>query len=299
MKGEKLLAFFLAVVMLFSLTACSGNEEEKNPQEKVTNEVTEDVVNNPSDDVTEKVTTEIETEVTDETTTDTEQEEVTEEKTEKHSVSVTENSADTSLWSKKQIAEFYKNAAKKSDSKVKSEQKIVLKDISVNNGQFEGFFDFIMPIMSKLLEKNSKGFDGITGGYNNLTASDIASAKVYKSGKNTAVEMVMKEQTSGASDDALSGSVGHAISAVGDIGAVVKQLKDLGLPLELSDKDTKIHYTNPTVKVLINEDGEIVNGTWKYTVEIRMDNYKAFGKAVENTSVIMDNTLTVNGGFKK
>ncbi len=297
MKGKKILAFFIAVVMLFSLTACNGNEEEKNPQEQVTSEVAEDVVNNTSDDVTEKVSNETVTEVTDETTTDTEQEEVTEEKNEKPSASVTGNPADTSQLSKKQIAELYKNAAKKSDSKVRSEQKIVLKDISVNNGQFEGFFDFIMPIMSKLLEKNSKGFDGITGGYNNLTAGDISSAKVYKSGKNTAVEMVMKEQTSGPSDNALSGSVGHAISAVGDIGAVVKQLTDLGLPLELSDKDTKIHYTNPTVKVLINEDGEIVKGTWKYTVEIRMDNYKAFGKPVENTSVVMDNTITVNGGF--
>lgn len=295
MKGKKILAFFIAVVMLFSLTAC--NENEKNPQEKVTEEVTEDVVNTPSDSVIDETVTEAESEVADETTTGSEKEESTEEKTEKPSSSLTEKASDISEWSKKQIADFYKRAAKKSDSKVKSEQKIVLKDISVNNGQFEGFFDFIMPIMSKLLEKNSKSFDGITGGYNNLTESDISSAKVYKSGKNTVVEMVMKKQISGPSDNALEGSVGHAISAVGDIGAVVKQLTDLGLPLELSDKDTKIHYTNPTVRVVINENGEIVKGTWKYTVEIRMDNYKAFGKPVENTSVVMDNTITVNGGF--
>lgn len=299
MKLKKITAFFLAFVMLFSLTACNENEEEKISQKKETTEATETAVENPSEDFEEEATKENESEKSDETTTASEKEEKTEEKTEKSSASVTESSSDVSEWSKKQIADFYKKAARKSDSKVRSEQKIVLKDISVNNGQFEGFFDFIMPIMSKLLEKNSKGFDGITGGYNNLTESDISSAKAYKSGKNTAIEMVMKKQISGASDDALSGSVGHAISAVGDIGAVVKQLTDLGLPLELSDKDTKIYYTNPTVKVLINENGEIVNGTWKYTVEIRMDNYKAFGKAVENTSVIMDNTLTVNGGFEK
>lgn len=297
MKIKKFAALFIAFLMLFLMTACNENENEKNPQEKVTEEVTEDVVNTPSDSVTDETVTEAESEVEDETTTGSEKEESTEEKTEKSSSSLTEKASDISEWSKKQIADFYKRAAKKSDSKVKSEQKIVLKDISVNNGQFEGFFDFIMPIMSKLLEKNSKSFDGITGGYNNLTESDISSAKVYKSGKNTVVEMVMKKQISGPSDNALEGSVGHAISAVGDIGAVVKQLTDLGLPLELSDKDTKIHYTNPTVRVVINENGEIVKGTWKYTVEIRMDNYKAFGKPVENTSVVMDNTITVNGGF--
>lgn len=151
--------------------------------------------------------------------------------------------------------------------------------------------------MSKLLANNSKETAGVTGGYNNLKASDIATAKAYKVGGNTAIEMVMHEQVTGPSDDALSGSVGHAITAVGDIGAVVKQLKDLGIPLELSEKDTKIYYTKPVVKVLINSDDEIIKGTWKYTVEIRMDNYKAFGKDVETTSVIMDNTITVNGGF--
>ena len=54
-----------------------------------------------------------------------------------------------------------------------------------------------------------------------------------------------------------------------------------------------------TVKVVVDSDGKIINGTWKYTVEIRMDNYKAFGTAVATTSVIMDNVITVNDGFKK
>lgn len=297
MKFKRFAAFILALVIAFSLSSCKESEETDEPKEKETTSLAETEEKITSEGSAEDVTEENETEVSAETTTSEEKEDETKDETEKETVLKTENSTDVSEWSEKQIAEFYKKAAKKSDSKVKSEQKILMKDISVNNGQFEGFFDFIMPIMSKLLENNSKGFDGITGGYNNLTENDIASAKAYKSGKNTAVEMVMKKQVSGPNDDALGGSVGHAISAVGDIGAVVKQLTDLGLPLELSDKDTKIYYTNPTVKVLINDNGEIIKGTWKYTVEIRMDNYKAFGKAVENTSVIMDNIVTVNGGF--
>lgn len=207
--------------------------------------------------------------------------------------------SDPSAWSIEQIIEAYKDSAKKSDSKVKSEQSISLKSISVNNGEYEGLFEFITPIMSKLLANNSTEKDGITGGYKNLSVSDVASAKAYKVGNNIAIEMVMKDQISGAKEDALSGSVGHAITAVGDISVVTQQLTDLGLPLEISEKDTKIYYTKPVVKVLIDKNGEIINGTWSYIVEISLNNYKAFGKTVNTTSVIMDNTITVNGGFKK
>lgn len=207
--------------------------------------------------------------------------------------------ADPSAWSIEQIIEAYKDSAKKSDSKAKSEQSISLKSISVNNGEYEGLFEFITPIMSKLLANNSTEKDGITGGYKNLSVSDVATAKAYKVGNNIAIEMVMKDQISGAQEDALSGSVGHAITAVGDISVVTQQLTDLGLPLEISEKDTKIYYTKPVVKVLIDKNGEIINGTWSYTVEISLNNYKAFGKTVNTTCVIMDNTITVNGGFKK
>ena len=39
--------------------------------------------------------------------------------------------------------------------------------------------------------------------------------------------------------------------------------------------------------------GEYKTEAVGYTVEIRMDNYKAFGKAVRTTSVIMKNTITL------
>ncbi len=290
-------ALVLSILMIFSLTACRGDEQVADvPQENTTNNViedaTEEVVSDES--VTEETTvTEEKVTVENEETTITDDETISSVKKEE----TTKKPALSDEWTKEKIVETYKNAAKKSNASAKSAQKISLKKISVNNGEFEGFFDFIMPIMSKLLANNSKETTGITGGYKNLAASDIATAKAYKVGNNTALEMVMREQVSGPSDDAQSGSVGHVITAVGDIGAVVTQLKDLGIPLELSEKDTKIYYTKPVVKVLINSNGEIVKGTWKYTVEIRMDNYKAFGKDVETTSVIMDNAITVNGGF--
>ena len=48
---------------------------------------------------------------------------------------------------------------------------------------------------------------------------------------------------------------------------------------------------------LVDENGRIIRGTWKYTVEIRLKNYKAFGADVESSSIVMDNIITVNGGF--
>lgn len=278
MKLKKITALILTLAVVFSLSACRN---DKNAEESVSTTAAEEVLTTESEEIIQAETTLLADEM------------------QVSSPETTAASDDPSLWNAEQIVEFYKNAAKKSHSGTKSAHGIELKKISVNNGQYEGLFEFITPIMSKLLANNSEDKDGITGGYNNLTAADTASAKAYKSGNNTVVEMVMKNQVSGPREDALSGSVGHAITAVGDIGQVVTQLTDLGLPLELSEKDTKIYFTNPTVRVVIDGNGNIINGTWKYTVEIRMDNFKAFGKTVETASVIMDNTLTVGGGFKK
>ena len=75
---------------------------------------------------------------------------------------------------------------------------------------------------------------------------------------------------------------------------VVNDLNDRGLSIELSknEEDTKIYYTNPTINV-VNENGEIVERIWKCTVTISMDNLKAFGKDVENATIVMENTITL------
>ena len=290
MKFKVLLSLFLTFALTFLLVSCD-DKKEVDVTSNNTSTKSEEFV---SDDYQSEAYVELDT---------TETVLVSTAHNEENSVTIqtatSADIADPSAWSIEQIIEAYKDSAKKSDSKAKSEQSISLKSISVNNGEYEGLFEFITPIMSKLLANNSTEKDGITGGYKNLSVSDVASAKAYKVGNNIAIEMVMKDQISGAQEDALSGSVGHAITAVGDIGVVTQQLTDLGLPLEISEKDTKIYYTKPVVKVLIDKNGEIINGTWSYTVEISLNNYKAFGKTVNTTSVIMDNTITVNGGFKK
>lgn len=268
----------LSFILILSFTSCK-NDSDVTPEENEVTEIYSDIITETVDSEDISVTTSADN--SSEVSTNAE--------------TSTDEAADPANWSTEQIIDAYKKAAQKSNSKVKSAHGIELKKVSVNDDEI----DFIIPIMQKLLENNSEEKDGITGGFNKLNSSDVKSAKAYRSGNNTVIELVMKDQVSGAREDALEGSVGHAITAVGDIGVVVDQLTDLGLPLEISDKDTKIYYTDATVKVVINPSGEIVNGTWRYTVDINLNNYKAFGQDVKTTSVVMVNSLTVNGGFKK
>ena len=275
MNIKKFAAIILSVMVVFSLVSCKDDSQTDDIQADAVTSITQEETLPDETEETE-FATEIDSADAETTVAETQA-----------------DSSDPAGWSTAQIVDFYKNAAAKTTSGAKSNREITLKDVSINNGEYESAINFIMPIMSKLISNNSEEVDGITGGFENLTESDVASAKAYKSGNNTVVEMVMKKQVSGPREDANSGSVGHAITAVGDIGQVVTQLTDLGLPLELSDNDTKIYYTNPTVKVVVDGNGKIVSGTWKYTVEISMNNYKAFGKDVKSTSVIMDNKITL------
>lgn len=290
MNYKRAFSVVISLLLIFSLASCKADEASSVTQESTTafdynmNEnASESVLN------TDVVLSEVVSENVTQNAAQTSSAETTVATTE----AITEGYDETADWSTERIIEEYKNAARKSNSTVKSSQKIELKKISLNNGEYDKFFSLVMPIISKFLESNSTEKYGVTGGFENLVPEDVSSAKAYKDGENTVIEMQMAEQVSGPKEDALSGSVGHAITAVGDISVVINDLADRGLPLELSEEDTEIHYTNADVKVVVNSNGEIVSGSWKYTVDIRMNNFKAFGKKLEKASVIMDNIITV------
>lgn len=280
MLFKKIAAFSACALMLLPLASCKGEENTDSSAESTTAAVAETATDTLSPDAGPVEATAL----ADNGVTRAPEAEVS-------------LADDPSLWSKAMIIEAYKNAAKKSDAGITAEQLITLKEFSVNNDKDSGVMKFVNKIMSTLLANNSKEISGVTGGYENLSEADVKSAKAYKSGGNTVIELVLNEQTDGARSDANSGSVGHAISVVGDIGVVTDQLTDLGLPLEITDKNTTIHYTDAVVKVVIGGDGKIIRGTWSYTVEILLNNYKVGGKTVETTSVILNNVIAANGGF--
>lgn len=282
---KKITAFLLSAFMLISLSACGDNAVVDDVAEVTSGEIIEE----EADEITAAVIQTVPSDLSEEVSVTTELSTV---------VQISETSLkNLSEWTKAEIVEAYKNAAIKSASGVESKHAVAITQISINGEELGKPFDFIKKIISTFISNNSEDSQGITGGYKNLTESDVQSAKIYSSGKNTAIEMVMYEQTDGAKGDIHSGSVGHAIDVVGDIGVVTDELTELGLPIEISKENTTIHYTNPFLRVLLDGNGKIIKGTWSYTVEIRLKNYKAFGADVESSSIVMDNVITVNGGF--
>lgn len=293
MSSKRLLAVAISLLAVFTLVACKGNKNKADVQISTT--FAETIINDTFSDDTVTEAPAQDTSVIAQTTIQQAVQDVQSAGTDVVTTEQgNENDSDNPEgWSTERIVEEYKNAARKSNASAVSKQSIALKNISVNNGEYANVMDFVGGIMGKFLESNSTEKTGITGGFENMVVADISSAKAYKQGTDTVIELAIVEQTAGAREDANSGSVGHAITAVGDIAVVVDDLSGRGLPLELSEEETKIYYTNPSVKVVINSNGEIVSGTWFYTVEIRMDNFKAFGQNVNTASIVMDNTITV------
>ncbi len=290
---KKLIAILMAILMIASFAACNGNEKPDVEGEVVTDTNGEAVTNSEGETLTEAtVSEESSTQVTETTT-----EEAT-------LVDVCIPATDPSTWSDEEIVAFYKNAAIKSKTKVKSQEAKVINEITVNNGT--GFIGTVVewatPYLEDALKNSITEFDGITGGYENLEVSDTKSVKAYKSGEYTVIEMTMKEQTDGAHGDRFSGTVGHAISVVGDLSVVADALPMFNV--DFDNADIKLHYANPKLRVKINKDGIIEKGTWSYTVNVTIAELLASADAFPAIEVLIKNAygsvgyvITTGGGF--
>ncbi|MBQ3045490.1 MAG: hypothetical protein IJD49_06045 [Clostridia bacterium] len=292
---KRFIAMLLAISMLFAFASCGGKEDGEDARtELVTGNDGEAVTNNEGEFVTEIVT---ESPSGSAESTGTTAEETTLEP-------VSAPSDDPSTWTDEQIVEFYKAAAVRSKTKVKSKEAKVINEISVNNGT--GFIgkvvDWATPFLEDALKDSITEFDGITGGYENLSVSDTASTKAYKSGEYTVIEMTLKEQTDGAHGDRFSGTVGHAISVVGDLSVVADALPMFNV--DFDNADIKLRYANPKLKVKINKDGIIEKGTWSYTVNVTIaelvasaDAFPAIVVTIEDAFGSVGYVITTGGGF--
>ncbi len=283
----------MAFLVAFAFVSCKdNNHDDENTPTVVTNKDGETVTGENGEAVTQ-------TAVSDETVA---------EEIESASVLSTQPEStvalgDPSAWTKEEIVEFYKSAAIKSKTAVKSTQTMTLSEMVVNDGDglLGTLVELATPVLKSALKKNSTEFDGVTGGYENLTVSDVQTAKAYKSGEYTVVEMTMKEQTDGIHADRFSGTVGHAISVVGDISSVAEALPQFNIDFENSD--IKLRYSNPVLKVKINKDGIVEKGTWSYVVNVTVANlYIAAVRfpieaMVESAYGSVDYKIVVGGGF--
>ena len=281
---KKTIALITVFVLLFSFAACKKDDNTKTTTRNMQQQ--------------EIVVHETVTDENGELVTDSHGETVT--VTEIHTELITEPqslSGNPEEWTIDEIVAYYKSSALKSHGTAKSTQTMTLTEMVVNNGDgtLAKAVEFVTPFMTNALENNSTEIDGITGGFNNLVASDVKSARAYKSGNYTVIEMTMKEQTDGLHGDTYSGTVGHAISVVGDISVVQEELPMFDI--DFDNADFSMHYMNPILKVKINEDGIIEKGTWSYTVEIDLKNLKVEFVTVDTGYGKVDYVITVGGGF--
>lgn len=288
---KKLTAILMAAILLFAFAGCNNETEQKTTTQTYSEqEITEDETVQSQETDSQPIPTVTVTDVNGEVQIVVEE-------------STLALDADPTKWTDEEIVEFYKAAAIKSKTKVKSSEKKTLEEMVVNDGDglLGTLVEWVTPYLTKTLAENSTEFDGITGGYENLEVSDTASVRSYKSGEYTVVEMTMKEQTDGIHADRYSGTVGHAISVVGDISSVEEALSLLEIDFE--NADIKLHYSDPKLKVKINKDGIIEKGTWTYTVDVTVANLHVAAvnfpieATVESAYGSVGYVITVGGGF--
>lgn len=289
---KKITAILLVFTLLFALASCGGSKEDDNKGAEIVTNSDGDAVTN---DEGEYVTKTAEETVSDAGESSTEG-------TTLEPVSIP--STDPSTWSAEEIVEFYKAAAIRSKTKVTSKEAKVINEITVNNGT--GFIgkvvEWATPFLEDALKDSITEFEGITGGYENLSVSDTASTKAYQSGEYTVIEMTLKEQTDGAHGDRFSGTVGHAISVVGDLSVVADALPMFNV--DFDNADIKLRYSDAKLKVKINKDGVIEKGTWSYTVNVTINDLLASADAFPAIEITINDAygsvgyvITTGGGF--
>lgn len=295
---KKFIAIITVFLMLFTFASCGENKvEEEKKTEIVTDNAGEAVTDNSGETVTKLVEESETTETATVTVADTTVPETT-------LPPVSLSSDNPSEWKTEEIVEFYKAAAIKSKTKVKSTEYKNLEEMVVNEGDglLGTLVEWATPFLVKALKDSQVEFDGITGGYEKLVASDVQSAKAYKSGEYTVVEMRMKEQTDGIHADRYSGTVGHAISVVGDISSVEEALSEW-FDIDFENAKITLRYAEPVLKVKINKDGVIEKGTWSYVIKIDVSNLHVAAvrlpieATVDTAYGTVGYVITVGGGF--
>lgn len=299
---KKAVAMFLALLMIVLLVSCSENHGEESTTGNTTisdtvadveveTEVVSKVVTNDEGE-TEVITEIVEINTTEEKTTKKSSEEKTETTTEKKLSTVSKNPAD---WSMEQVVAYYKKACENSSHVTSRQTMVMRKDSLKAAGGLGKFLSLAEGIIRGVMRLNAIDVPGITGGHWDLTVSDCKTAKAYKSGNYTVVEMTMKDQTDGVYGKTFEGTVGHAISVVNGVAEVAEQFSQFDV--RYKEADIKIHYTDAVVKVKINEKGVIERGTWKYVCTPVINDLYIEGLEVDDAGAVIDYEVTLNGGF--
>lgn len=253
-------AFSLALLMLMSMAACGGKDD--------------DTTTLPADETTEAVESETES-VTDDMTDISEEPSQTEEET-SADVAETETAEPEKfdLNTTEGVINLYKEAAAKTEKAgITSDKVMSLASLDGGKGFVGGIISAFEPIARRALANNSVQITGIEGSYDKLSPSDVKSAKAVDNGKTTTLIIELKDQTDGVTGNQ-NGPVAHGVGVLDSIETALAELK--GVTFDYSEGTVKLKYTDATINVTIdNATGKITSGKWRFDVNISLDNIGA------------------------
>lgn len=286
---KKIIAIVMALVMVLTLASCGASKSDRDAISAKIDALSQkldevkqavqtggngggnggETIDEPGDEPggEEEITGEVVTDPSGEAVTNAEGETQTAApkttKSTKKSGSTT-NSNDPSKWTTAQIVDYYKKAA--AASKGKSGQTMTIQEVP-------GILSPLKGAINNALAKSSTPFDGITGGYANLVASDLTSAKASASGNYVIINMNAKEQIDGAYGKATEGTVGHLVSVLDGVATAVAALN---VSAEYPEGSVKLDYKNAFAKnIKINtKTGQIESGEWGYDLYVTINGAK-------------------------
>lgn len=272
---KKLLLLFSVAALMVSLASCGAEKgpDTEHPESATIN----DVINNEGASTVE-LTEEAEENSTDEpqsgeeTTDESLSEEESSEKEDKDKLP-----ADPSKWTKKQIVEYYKDAMAETDKLdgIQTGHHFGLKE------KLPGGAAILSGPVNKALDLASKPFDGLTGGYEDLTEDDLVSASARKEGDYVIINMTPKNQVDGTKGKKHEGPVGHVVDVFEGIDSLINYIEDNFSILNAKYEDDSIvfTYTNPYAKdIKINtKTGRMESGKWGYILDLWLDHCSLMG----------------------
>lgn len=191
--------------------------------------------------------------------------------------------SDPSTWTTQQIVDYYKAAA--GNTKGQSYQQMALK------GKLPGMLSLFTGEVNDALKDSASSFNGITGGYSKLVASDLKSASARSEGDYVYINLNPKDQTDNEHGVADEGTVGHVIFV---IGGVAEAIDELGYEANIPEGSIQFTYTNAYAKdIKINtKTGVIENGSWGYDVAIKLDGCSIEGYTMKNFKANVEYKVT-------
>lgn len=199
--------------------------------------------------------------------------------------------SDPATWNVEQIVDFYRRAAYATESAgCQSRQIMSLESLNGGDGFVGTVINAFESAGKSAIERNNKTIPGLTGGYENLTATDLQGANAVRNGNYVIINMYPQQQVDGIYGSADAGTVGHVVSVLDGIKTAIDEI---GIPADCPDGSATLVYSDSYAQnIVINTTtGKIESGTWGYVVNVSINGISALGITLNNANLAIRYTV--------